>query len=235
MNRIVLPVIAIFISLFIQQSQGAISVAESGVTNTAQDVIQVYRVPFDGEAPLDPWDIQKELEEKDVVVLSSYVGYDGLMYSLADRSDADSPTINIVSVPVEFYEQVKELGFRLCKELQEEGGDCHAVSYTELMTGKQSFTISVYKPAGEKQCYPGSGVDIATMEQELVEAEIMVYQRYQASDGMRHDFSCETNTPDINVYVIEASRLAEVMSIEYRECAWLEMNGGGCHPLPSEN
>ena len=235
MNRIVLPVIAIFISLFIQQSQGAIFVAGSGVTNTAQDVIQVYRVPSDGEAPLEPWDIQKELEEKDVVVLSSYVGYDGLMYSLADRSDVDSPTINIVSVPVEFYEQVKELGFHLCKELQEEGGDCHAVSYTELMTGKQSFIISVYKSAGEKQCHPGSGEDLATMEQELVEAEIMVYQRYQASDGTRHNFSCEANTPDINVYVIEASRLAEVMSIGYRECAWLEMNDGGCHPLPPEN
>ncbi len=197
-----------------------------------QDIIQMYLAAGDGELPLEPWDVQMELNAKGVTVLSSYIGYDGLRYALEDREDVNSPTINVVSVPVEFYEQVKELGFRLCKELQEEGGECHALSYTELMTGKSLFVTSVYKTAEQKQCHLGSGVDVKAMEQELIEAEIMVYQQYKANDGMRHNFSCGENTADINVYVIEMSRLAEVMSMGYRECAYLEMIGGSCHPLP---
>ena len=112
-----------------------------------QDIIQMYLAAGDGELPLEPWDVQVELNAKGVTVLSSYIGYDGLRYALEDREDVNSPTINVVSVPVEFYEQVKELGFRLCKELQEEGGECHALSYTELMTGKSLFVTSVYKTA----------------------------------------------------------------------------------------
>ena len=228
--------------IFIQQSYGAMDVSKSesdeGMKISIeqwllnQDTVQMYLAPGDGELLLEPWNVQADLKKKGINVLSSYIGYDGLRYGLEGREDVNSPTINIVSVPVEFYEQIKELGFRLCKELQEEGGQCHALSYTEFMTGKSPFVTSVYKTAGEKQCHPGSGVAVHDMEQELVEAEIMVYQGYKANDGMRHNLSCEENTADINVYVIEMSRLAEVMSMGYRECAYLEMVGGGCYPLP---
>ncbi|MDE0118955.1 MAG: hypothetical protein OXM55_02975 [Bdellovibrionales bacterium] len=252
----VLGLLITFSAIFVQQSYGTTDGTEPGQAESVQieegaqaekdaqlssieqwlvnqDIIQMYSTASEGEMPLEPWDMQADLKARGVTVLLSSIGYDGLRYALEDREDVNAPTINVVSIPVEFYEQVKELGFRLCKELQEEGGECHALSYTELMTGKSPFTTSIYKSAEQKQCHPGSGVTVQAMEHELMEAEIMVYQRYRAYNGMRRDFSCRENTADINVYIIEMSRLAEAMSMGYRECAWLEMIGGGaCHPLP---
>ena len=96
---------------------------------------------------------------------------------------------------------------------------------------KDKFFVHIYKYSDTVFCIPDSGVDINSMEQELIEAKVVVYQRYKAVDGLPHSLICREETGDINVYVIEKTGLAKSTSMGYRECAWLNMKGGGCYPL----
>jgi len=206
-----------------------------------QPVIQVYKYDSDrkdcNKPVMEPWDMQAALEEHNVTVLSSGKGFDGLMYSVKDWGCRTyPPRINIFSIresDTHSLSMAKELGFGLCEELEVRGGGCYQVSYSELTSGnKDQFVVSVYKYSNGKQCQPDSDIDIDFMEQELMDAKVVVYQRYRAVDGLFYLLKCGHETGNINVYVVEKSSLADVISMGYRECAWLEMRGGGCYHLP---
>ena len=181
----------------------------------------------------EPWDMQKTLEEQDVTVLSSQKGYDGLVYSVEEWGCRNhSPQINIFSIFVGDYEAVKALGFHSCEELEEKGGGCHPFFYSDFNPEmKDKFFVHIYKYSGAVFCASDSGVDINTMERELIEAKIVVYQRYEAVDGLPHRLLCKEGTGQLNVYVIEKSGLAKSTAMGYRECAWLSTKGGGCYSL----
>lgn len=203
-----------------------------------QSIIQIYKYDSDrencSEPALEPWDMQKVLEEKNVKVLSSEKGYDGLFYSIKEWGCRSyPPRINIFSIPVHSYEIIKKLGFHLCKELEDMGGNCYPVSYSDLfLENKDKFAIHIYKYSGRELCVPDSGIEVNSMEQELIKAKVVVYQRYSAVDGLRHSLACGERTGAINVYVIEKAALAKSISMGYRECAYLKMiKGGGCHSL----
>ena len=202
-----------------------------------QSIIQIYKYDSDREncdkPVMEPWDMQKILEEANVTILSAQKGYDGLTYSIDEWGCRNyPPRINIFSIPVAFYEAIKGMGFRLCKELEERGGDCHPVSYADLFfKSRGKFFVHVYKYSDKVFCTLDSGVDIKSMEQDLIKAKVVVYQRYRAVDGLSYSFDCGVKTGDMNVYVIEKSGLAKSMSMGYRECAYLKLQGGDCHLL----
>ena len=204
---------------------------------STQSEVQVYHYDSDrldcSSPVIEPWDMQKIINEEGINIVSSSKGFDGITYSVKDWGCRNHPpAINIFSILVEDYEKVKKLGLRLCKELEEEGGYCHSVSYSELLYPEdKKFIVHIYKYSESKQCNPGSGIDIKDMAQELIDSKIMVYQSYKALDGLLYSVSCGENTGDINVYVIEKIGLMDSMLKGYRECAWLEAIGGGCYPI----
>ena len=224
-----------------------ISDSLSGQTGPDQDegissksVVQVYKYDSDREdcskPAIEPWDMQVVLEEHNVTVLSSGKGYDGLMNSVEDWGcRVYPPRINIFSIPegdTHSLSVAKELGFDLCEDLKVRGGSCYPVSYSELVSGNENkFVVPIYKYSNGKQCQPGSEIDIDFMEQELAGAKVVVYQRYRAVDGVFYPFKCGHETGSLNVFVVEKSSLTDVVSMGYRECAWLEMRGGGCYRL----
>ncbi len=234
-TTLVLLIFFSFIPMSVQ-SQGIIIEEESQPADgevdraSSPDVLKMYRY-FTDKRSMEPWDVQKELEAQGVTVLFSQKGYDGLRYQI-NKLVEDSPAINIVLVPMRFYDTLKRLGFFLCRELEDEGGDCHPVSYSGVMESeKKSFVTHIYKSAEKKSCDPDSGIEISVMEKEFAKSKIVVYQRYQAVDGRAYSLHCGSNTADINVFVIERSKLSESILIGYRECAWLEQQGGACYPF----
>ncbi len=205
---------------------------------STQSEIQVYQYDSDrtdcSSSVIEPWDMQEVLSKKGIEVLSFSKGFDGLVYSVEDWScKSHPPIINIFSISVIDYEKAKKLGLRLCKELEEEGGYCHSVSYSELLhpENKNKVVVHVYKYSEKVHCEPNSGIDINVMEQELTDSKIMVYQKYKAVDGLLHSISCGERTGDINVYVIEKIGLKDSALKGYRECAWLEAKGGDCYSV----
>ena len=203
--------------------------------------VKVYKYNTDEEncdqmalIPHDtPHAMQKSLDEQNILVRSSLRGHDGLMYSLSKLSCVTMPTISIFEIPEEHYSKAKLLGFQLCHSLKERGGGCYSSTYSDhILPDKNQKVRRVYKYAGHKQCQDNS-LDIGLMEQELLEAKIVVFQRYNGVDGLLHSFSCGSETGKINIYVIEKSALAKALSLGYRECAYLEETGGVCRHLSS--
>lgn len=201
-----------------------------------QTVIKMYQYSADEadcDKPLrEPWHVREDLSQQGVEVVHSERGVDGLMHSIGDwRCGKHISTINIVTVSVENYEALKEMGFLLCEELREQGGYCHSLAYSEMEPKSRSkYFVHVYKYSDKQQCVGSSGIDVHEMEKELVKNKIVVYQRYEATDGLDHSIVCGGETGMINVYVIEKSSLGKSLSKGFRECAWLEQQGGGCHP-----
>ena len=203
-----------------------------------RSVIKMYQYSVDRnncDQPLkEPWHVREELSEKGVEVIHSERGVDGLVRPITDWGCRNElPTINIITVTVEHYEVLKEMDFLLCEELREQGGYCHSLAYSEMKPeNRNKYFVHVYKYSNKKQCVDSSGMDIHEMEKkELVNSKVVVYQRYEAIDGLDHSIACGGETGDINVYVIEKSSLAESLSKGFRECAWLVQQGGSCHPL----
>ena len=201
--------------------------------------IRIYKYNTGSEACADisallhdtPHAMQKVLNDNQVTVLSSFRGYDGLMYSLKDLHCKDIPTISIFEVSGESYDLVTGLGFRLCSDLADQGGGCYPESYSDrILPDKNKEVRRVYKHAENKQCQARSGQSVQVMEEELKDHKIVVFQRYQGIDGLLHPLSCGSETGNINIYVIEKLALAKALSLGYRECAYLERLGGLCHP-----
>ena len=206
--------------------------------------IQVYKYNTEQEScdrttlvPHDtPHAMQKVLNAQNIPVRSSLRGYDGLLYPLNQAHCVPLPTISIFEVPAESYDKIADLGFQLCQTLKEKGGGCHAESYSDqILPDKNQEIRRIYKYANQKQCQKDSGKDVLTMEQELIEAKIVIFQRYSGVDGLLHPFSCGSETGAINIYVIEKEALAQALSLGYRECAYLEELGGVCRPLPARS
>ena len=205
---------------------------------STQSEIQVYQYDSDRtdcDAPImELWDIQETFNQEGITILSGRKGFDGLVYSIKDWGCKNyPPTINIISIPAGDYQKAKTLGFRLCKELEEEGGHCYPVSYSEIIypESKNKFFVNIYKYSDQIQCAPDSGEALDNMEKELGDSKVMVYQRYKAVDGLQYPISCGEKTGEINVYVIEKASLENSVLKGYRECAWLEIQGGGCYPV----
>ena len=228
-------------SIFVEASEKTKSDNQQGKIEQwlfTQSEIQVYQYDSDrtdcSSSVIEPWDMQEVLNKEGIKVSSLSKGFDGLAYSVEDWGCKNHPPIiNIFSISVTNYEKAKELGLRLCKELEEEGGYCHPVSYSELLhpENKSKVVVHVYKYSEKAHCDPGSGIGISVMEQELTDSKIMVYQTYKAVDGLLHSLSCGEKTGDINVYVIEKTGLRDSILKGYRECAWLEAKGGDCYSI----
>lgn len=202
-----------------------------------RSVIQMYQYSVDRNncyQPLkEPWHVREALSKEGIEVVHSERGVDGLIRSIGDWGCRNElPTINIITASVEHYEVLKEMGFVLCEELREQGGYCHSLAYSEMEPeNRDRYFVHVYKYSHKQQCMDQSGVDIHEMEKELVDSKVLVYQRYEAIDGLDHSISCGGETGHINVYVIEKSGLESSLSMGFRECAWLEQQKGSCHPL----
>ena len=193
-------------------------------------ILEMYRY-VDHTRPSEPWNVQKELEDEGITVLTSQKGYDGLKYSFEDLA-SKAGHINIVKVPAHFYDKLKKLGFAVCgkEHSTEKGVDCHQVSYSGIVSPKDdSFAVRVYKSSGKKLCELDSGVPIEEMEKEFTKPKIVVYRRYKAFDGKSYPFVCGGLTGEINVYLIERKRLSDSMLLGFRECAFLELTGTGCY------
>ena len=199
--------------------------------------VQVYKYNTEWEncdhmalVPHDtPHAMQQSLDEQSIPVRSSSRGHDGLMYSLNQLKCVTVPTISIFEIPEEHYSTAELLGFQLCENLTKEGGGCYSSTYSDrILPDKNQKVRRVYKYANHKQCQDNSKLSIKAMEQELLEAKIVVFQRYNGVDGLLHSFVCGSETGKINIYVIEKQALAKALSLGYRECAYLEEVGGVC-------
>ena len=87
----------------------------------------------------------------------------------------------------------------------------------------------------QEQCDLHSGIDINEMEQELKEKNIVVHEKYKASDGLRHRLGCGNSTPLLNVYVISKEDLGSVTAIGFLKCSWLKTHGGNCYRTQDRN
>ena len=210
--------------------------------------VDMYKYSVDKEncdaGVSEPWDAHQELSSVGVEVVSIHKGMDNLPYTVEHWDCSEDPHhINIVTIhnTEQNIATAQSLGFQLCTELEEQGGKCHAVSFSALTEPadiiaeyekrEDSHVVSVYKNSGSKQCEPNSGMDVDSMEIELTDAQIVVYQRYKAVDGRIYPLVCGGSQGDINVYVVEKSALGKVHQLGFRECAYLRVIGGACQPL----
>ncbi len=185
------------------------------------------------ESVLRVEEMQKELQNLGVTILSITRGFDGHKhYSEKDKAcHRNLSRINIFRIAQNDVQTALNADWSLCSKLESEGGKCSSSSYAEYRLADQpSGVISVYKSAGRLQCQIDSGVDVDTMEQELIDKKIVVYDKYQATDGMLHPLKCGARSADINVYMIEKTGLSQVTSMGYEECIALEAQGGACYP-----
>ena len=74
------------------------------------------------------------------------------------------------------------------------------ISTSCFHNGEAAF--KVFKYDGSLQCNPGSGTDLATMAQELINAGIDVICAQKGHDGMARVTVCGAETGNINVYTI---------------------------------
>ena len=175
--------------------------------------------------PVWEWsDVKKALSE--VEVLSFQKGYDGLIYSVEDKECGDR-MLNIVSLKKKDYEVAKVVGFEDCKTLEEQGGGCHPVVYSDLIPeSKDKSFVHIYKHSVENTC-GNNMVSLNEMAKELETAEIVVYQKHQGVDALLYPLSCGQNAGKINVYVIERTGLVKSMLMGYQECAYLKLHKKG--------
>ena len=202
-----------------------------------QSIIKMYQYSIDKrgcyQPAMEPWQATEELSKEGIEVIHSERGVDGLIRPIQNLGCINElPAINIVTVSVTDYEAMKKKGFELCEELKRQGGYCYSLSYSEMQEGnRDKYFVHVYKLSNKIQCEESSGIDVRTMEQDLVTAKIVVYQRYEAVDGLSYPVGCGKAMGSINVYVIEKSRLGDSLSKGFRECAWLKQQGGSCYPV----
>ena len=210
---------------------------------STEEWIQVYKYNTEfekcdsgGLVPHDaPHALQKTLDHQGILVRSALRGHDGLMYALSSLDCAGVPTISIFEIPETSYKSAQQLGFQLCQNLTAKGGGCYPASYSDrVLPDKNQEVRRIYKYAQRKQCQADSGQDVQTMEEELIKAKVVVFQRYRGMDGLLYPLSCGSETGEINIYIIEKSALAVAFSFGYRECAYLKELGGACHPLATK-
>ena len=185
------------------------------------------------EPVLQVGDMQKELQSLGVTILSVARGFDGRKHYSGKNEACNRmlSRINIFKVAQNDLQRTLNAGFVLCSELESNGGRCSSSPYADYQAVDQPpGVVSVYKSAGRLQCESDSGVDVDTMEQELIDKKIIVYKKYQATDGMLHPLKCEALSADINVYVIERESLSAAESIGFQECVRLKAQGGACYP-----
>ena len=185
------------------------------------------------ESVLKVSDMQKELKALRVTILAIARGFDGhTHYSAEDRAcNKDLSRINIFTIPESDVQKALNADWILCSELEADGGKCSSSPYGAYsIVDQPAGVVSVYKTAGRLQCEQDSGVNVDAMEQELIDKKIIVYNKYQATDGMLHSLKCGVTSADINVYVIERSGLSEAESMGYQECVRLKEQGGACYP-----
>lgn len=181
------------------------------------------------DTSIDILDIQNTLITKGVKVLSAQKGHDGLIYSVKNQGCYNQSVINIFTIHKQDYDIVKNLGFDLCKNLLKKNGDCYPLYYSDYdIKNKNKFYVYIYKHSYSAQDLLNK--NLKTMEQELIDAKIVVYKRYKAVDGLKYDFSTKYNT-SINVYVIEKSELGKSIAMGYHECAWLDTKQGSCYVI----
>ena len=178
-------------------------------------------------------EMQKELNKLGITILSVARGFDGQKhYSEKDKAcHRNLSRINIFRVAQSDVQTALNADWLLCSQLESKGGKCSSSSYAEYrLTDQPSGVISVYKSADRLQGQTDSGIDVDTMEQELIDKKIVVYDKYQAKDGMLHSLKSGARSADINVYVIERTGLSQAVSMGYQECIALEAQGGACYP-----
>ncbi len=233
-------IIFAFLFCFAHFPANAQSVSAQGKdVSVDSDIIHIYKYDSDWEncdkPIMESWHAHEILEAEGVIVFAIGSGYDGLVYSIEEWGCGSDPTrIHIFSIERKNLEIAQRLGFEYCSDLEDKGGKCHFISYSDLNPENKSRAhVSIYKPSGQTLCQPDSGKSVNDMEEELTSARIVVYQRYSAVDGLSYPLVCGGGTEHINVYVIEKQRLEHSKVMGFRECAWLSMQGGGCFPVNS--
>lgn len=207
--------------------------------NVDSDRIHIYKYDSDWQncdsSIMEFWDAQAILQAEGVTVFAVGTGYDGLMYSIEEWGCGSDPArIHIFSIERKNLKIVRDIGFEDCSVLENKGGKCHFMSYSDLdPENKERAHVSIYKSSGKTLCHLDSGKSVQDMEEELASAQIVVYQRYSAVDGLPHPLVCGSSTEHINVYVIEKQRLRHSKVMGFRECAWLSTQGGGCFSVNS--
>ena len=200
---------------------------------TKENHVNIFKYKYENDCSLPPLkleDMQKELIDLGVDILSSARGYDGVEYFM-DTVECNKlrSQINIFTINETFLEKAQSAKWRLCSDLTAGGGECYASAY-QAKDPDEGVT-AVYKPAQALQCQLDSGVSLEDMEKELKEKKIIIYKKYYASDGLLRPLKCSEPSSKINVYVIERADLWQAIILGYKECGWLERKGGGCHTI----
>ena len=84
------------------------------------------------------------------------------------------------------------------------------VAYPSALYADANQTVSsvyVYKLAGTMQCETDPGIQLVTMEQDLISAGVKVISRRKRFDGREGVALCGAPTGEINIYEITSSDL----------------------------
>ena len=111
---------------------------QKAVAKTEESIKRIKIFKYDlqdcNKPGLEPWDMQKILNENDIKAFSSEKGYDGIAYSINDLGKVglgclnELPKINIFSIDLVQYNSAESLGFQKCSDLEQNGGNCYTVS-----------------------------------------------------------------------------------------------------------
>lgn len=75
--------------------------------------------------------------------------------------------------------------------------------------------IKVFKYEGSKQCEPGSGVSLETMQQALAKAGVNVICAHRGHDGRMRIQMCGADTGKMNLFVIPGDQLQQAKALGF--------------------
>ena len=80
-----------------------------------------------------------------------------------------------------------------------------------------SASIQIYKPTGELQCQPGSGLSIEKNQSLLTKANITIMESSTQNDGLMHMSVCGTPKGQIHVFKIPAKFKGKALKLGFKQ------------------
>jgi hypothetical protein len=193
-------------------SNNNVDIDINGTANLNRNTqVSVYKyansIQCDSNSGLSLNDMAAELEDFSVGIACSVTLNDGLERIAA--CGASTGDINVFKIQKDSLEQAENLGYINTNTLTSTtiNIDCDEINKPQPVT--LDNRVIVYKPAETINCMAGSGISVADMQQDLIQADIAVYCSQRDLDGALYTESCGSDNGDINVFEIHKNDVLE--------------------------
>jgi hypothetical protein len=170
---------------------------------------------FDTQASIS--EMRLELVNKGIDVIDNTCGNDGLNHLAACGEDTGN--INVFYIHPQNLDDVATLGYGKLEDLE------HAKLFDCPQKNEvPPTTVDIYKHDGSLQCdesFDKQG-SINTMLNELTNANIDVFETSCGNDGLNYAAVCGGGTGNINIFSIDAQKIADTKALGYDELQYLE-------------